>query len=382
MRNFLRCFGVVIFAAVFPLCLCAAPKSTEEIKLTSIKDSYQGLIDSIGVGFDCNQLKQEKTAYLVQVNFSSLTSSSELRADSVLNIKPSRFVSFTALDGNSYDVPFQINEKPINDVLQKAKEVHTTLRIHPLIWHEHFPAWFFYEDFDTSKAYVDQATMNARIEWYITSFVNAVRKWEKSGARGIKVVESWDVASEIYIDNGKLRDKNSSAWSAIYKDESYVVLAYKIVAGLAKEDEKIVYSDSNLHLAKKRDAVIKLLGLIKKAGGRVDEVGVISHLTADWPSRKDYFAALKTIAKQNVSIHISQLDIAPAGSKNIADCYADFMGQVLENKSIISGVSFRKLVKNSEKTYIDSMRGPLFDLDFSPNDSYFSILKAAEKYKK
>ncbi|MCQ2580384.1 MAG: endo-1,4-beta-xylanase, partial [Treponemataceae bacterium] len=170
--------------------------------------------------------------------------------------------------------------------------------------------------------------------------------------------------------------------SAIYKDESYVVLAYKIVAGLAKEDEKIVYSDSNLHLAKKRDAVIKLLGLIKKAGGRVDEVGVISHLTADWPSRKDYFAALKTIAKQNVSIHISQLDIAPAGSKKIADCYADFMGQVLENKSIISGVSFRKLVKSSEKTYIDSMRGPLFDSDFSPNDSYFSILKAAEKYKK
>ena len=58
------------------------------------------------------------------------------------------------------------------------------------------------------------------------------------------------------------------------------------------------------------------------------------------------------------------------------------MKQVLDNRSIISEVSFRNIIQSSEKIYLDTMRSPIFDANFSPNDSYYSIIKAAEKYKK
>ena len=380
MKSLVRQFLAVFLFVCIPFSLSAAKNKNESAIKTSLNDSYKDLGVSIGVSLDSADVKQTENAYVVQVNFAEVTSRTELRADKILNVRPKRTVPFTASDGLTYNMPFQIDDAPIISALNKAKEMHVLLRLHPIIWHEHLPAWFFYEDFDLAKNFADKATMDARVEWYVNSFINSVRKWEKTNARAIQVVGAWHVASEIFNDNGKVREK--SYWGEIYKDESYVLRAYKIVSERAKPEEKIVYSDSNLHLAKKRDAAIKLAGQIKKDGSRIDEISMISHLTADWPSRKDYFAAVKAFGKAGLSVQIAQLDIAPVDGKNVADSYYDFMTQVLDNRSIISEVSFRTVTQSSDRFYSDVMRSPILDVAFSPNDSYFSIIKAAEKYKK
>lgn len=379
MRYFIRQFFIIFLFVCFPFWLNAAESEPSKVPM---KEAYQDFKVSIGVSLDSSEITRTETAYIVQTNFESITSKTELRADKILNIRPSRTVPFTALDGKTYNMPFKINDTPIVNALAKAKDMRVLLRIHPLIWHEHFPSWFFYKEFDTSKGLVDQSTMNARIEWYITSFIETVRKWEKVNARTIQVVGAFHVASEIYTETGKLREKEGSLWSAIYTDNSYVLHAYKIVCSMAKDTEKIVYSDSNLHITKKREAVLKLVEQIKKSGGKVDEIAVISHLTSDWPNRNEYFDAIKAFGRKGLAVHIAQLDIASYDGKNEADCYADFMKQVLDNRSIISEVSFRNIIQSSEKIYIDTMRSPIFDANFSPNDSYYSIIKAAEKYKK
>lgn len=381
MKSLARQFLAVFLFAAMPFALSAAKNNKENSAVkTSINESYKDFGVAIGIGLDSAEFKQTEDAYVVQTNFACVTPKTEMRPDKILNVRPSRTAPFTASDGNTYNMPFKIDETPIVNALGKAKDMHVLLRIHPLIWYEHFPSWFFYEDFDLAKEHADKATMNARVEWYVTSIIDTVRKWEKGNARAIQVVGAWHVASEVYGDGGKLRE--TSPWSEIYKDESYVLIAYKIVCERARPEEKIVYSDSNLHLAKKRDAAIKLAEQVKKNGGRIDEISMISHLTADWPSRKDYFAAVKAFGKAGYKVQIAQLDIAPVAGKKIADCYSDFMTQVLDNRSNISEVSFRNIVQSSEKIYIDSMRSPIFDAGLAPNDSYFSIIKAAEKYKK
>ena len=41
------------------------------------------------------------------------------------------------------------------------------MRGHTLVWHSQTPDWLFYEDYDTSKKYVDRDTMLKRMEAYI-----------------------------------------------------------------------------------------------------------------------------------------------------------------------------------------------------------------------
>ena len=207
MRYFIRQFFIIFLFVCFPFWLNAAESEPSKVPM---KEAYQDFKVSIGVSLDSSEITRTETAYIIQTNFESITSKTELRADKILNIRPSRTVPFTALDGKTYNMPFKINDTPIVNALAKAKDMRVLLRIHPLIWHEHFPSWFFYKEFDTSKGLVDQSTMNARIEWYITSFIETVRKWEKVNARTIQVVGAFHVASEIYTENGKLREKEGS----------------------------------------------------------------------------------------------------------------------------------------------------------------------------
>ena len=41
------------------------------------------------------------------------------------------------------------------------------IRGHVLVWHSQTQEWFFHENYDISKPYVDKETMNRRLEWYI-----------------------------------------------------------------------------------------------------------------------------------------------------------------------------------------------------------------------
>lgn len=43
------------------------------------------------------------------------------------------------------------------------------IRGHVLVWHSQTQEWFFHENYDKTKPYVDKETMNRRLEWFISS---------------------------------------------------------------------------------------------------------------------------------------------------------------------------------------------------------------------
>jgi hypothetical protein len=133
MRYFIRQFFIIFLFVCFPFWLNAAESEPSKVPM---KEAYQDFKVSIGVSLDSSEIAKTETGYIVQTNFESITSKTELRADNILNIRLTRTAPFTALDGNTYDMPFQINEAPIVNALTIAKNMHVLLRIHPLIWHE------------------------------------------------------------------------------------------------------------------------------------------------------------------------------------------------------------------------------------------------------
>lgn len=43
------------------------------------------------------------------------------------------------------------------------------IRGHVLVWHSQTQEWFFHENYDITKPYVNKETMNRRLEWFISS---------------------------------------------------------------------------------------------------------------------------------------------------------------------------------------------------------------------
>lgn len=172
---------------------------------------------------------------------------------------------------------------------------------HTLIWHSQAPKWFFT---DEQGKMVNRDVMISRMHRHINTVVQRYKG----------KVKGWDVVNEAINDDGTWRE------SPFYKiiGPEYVALAFKF-AHEADPEAELYYNDYNMAKEGRRSGVVKLIRELKKAGLRIDAVGMQGHFTMDYPTVADYEKSIDAFAALGVKVLITELDmtVLPMPEKKI-----------------------------------------------------------------
>ena len=84
-----------------------------------------------------------------------------------------------------------MNFDRIDKILQTAYDNGLGLRGHTLLWHSQTPAWFFGIDYDADEDAVDEDTMDARIDFYVSTVMDHVMQKEKEIAGETGKIGHW-----------------------------------------------------------------------------------------------------------------------------------------------------------------------------------------------
>ena len=173
---------------------------------------------------------------------------------------------------------------------------------HTFVWHQMAPPWLFKQGSSpASQQYVAQQLRN-----HIFALTE----------RYADVVDNWDVVNEAVSDTSQelWRDRaEHSEWFATFEGESYVALAFEYAAEAAERfcpDIKLYYNDYRIEDADKRSKVIAVVRQLRKAGVRIDGVGIQGHINVTWPDLAELGRAIDEFAAENLLVKISELDVS------------------------------------------------------------------------
>ena len=320
----------------------------------------------------------------VQKHFTELSSGTDLLPFRLLGKKPGKLSYFLASDGCRYEVPAKWNSQYLALFLDDAKKTGVQVRFHLLVCPEMSPEWFFFRGYDTASRLASKEEMTARIEWYVKTVTDFVADWEHEHNQGKTLVTSYDVASELFTDAGTLNKTPSNYLMKIFGDDSFAVHAFVYAAKCIPASVKLCYCDHSLFERKKAERIMEFIGSVRSSGrkSRVDEIGIISHLTTDWPERKAFFDACRNFSAVHLDVQIQQLDMAPDGGTDSGAAYYDFMKACVQNAACIQGVSFRAVNACNETEFVDYMRAPLFSSDFSCTGNFDSVVEAVGRSRR
>ena len=354
-------------------------------KTPSIYKSFLPHIQSVGLTTTKEELGDKQTVLAFRHHFNEITSGKEINIENILPKTPQRLKTFTASDGNTYKVPDLLDMSCIFALLQDARDSQIAVRLHLLINQTTTPTYFFYEDYDTAKNLVKKEEMNARLEWYIKTIIEYVINWQKHWSKTRNIVHSLDVISEIFSDDGTLKSGASSMWARLYGDETFAVNAFVYATKYGGENFELCYCDYSLDLQNKLNAVLALTEKIRSAGGKIDQIGITSHLATDWPNYDNFFNSIKLLSKNNLKVYIQNLDFSGIKGKNnekaIFNAYYNFISRCLQNGAYIYGISFRGFKKEPSSPFVDLCETPLFESDYSIGSTFYAIIKASEDFK-
>jgi len=188
----------------------------------------------------------------------------------------------------------------VNFAIQNNMKVHG----HALLWYSSFPDWF-------KTAAYDSLNFENNVKTYIQTVVSRYKG---------KIV-SWDVANEIFADDGTLRVE-----STVYKTFKDPIAFYGRCFQYARNadpDVKLFYNDYDQVLnSAKRYSVSKMVERFKKEGFPIDGIGDQFHTTV-WTSKATISNGLTDIARTGLLIHISELDIRVNQNKSDAYVFTD-----------------------------------------------------------
>lgn len=323
-----------------------------------------------------------------------------------------KITQFTDSTGKTIDVPALLPKfNDMDAILGIAKMNNLKIRGHVLTWHSQTPHWFFTEGYSNSKdaPYVDVDTMNARHEWYIKSVLEHVAEWEAKNKCKEHVVWAWDIVNEAAADNSTdtrfLRE--DSDWYRVYKDESFIVNAFRFANKYAPKDVVLVYNDygtysaSNNSKAGKNHSVIKIIKAIQaNPEARIDAVGMQSHINMNYPkiNGDDSFErAIKNFLELGIDIHITELDIGHSGKysplkmkaryKDLFKLFLDYRAK--DGEHGITSVTLWGITDNStwldnQKEYKNNKQHPLIfeGTELYAKPAYYGVMEALEEYNK
>lgn len=278
--------------------------------------------------------------------------------------------TFTASNGQTIQVPASLNgEALIYATLNAAKNAGVKMRGHVLTWHSQTPEGFFREKYSKDGALVSKEVMTARHEWYIKTVLECVAQWEKANGYAGKGTENhliwaWDVVNEAMADDASnpstdswlrgstagTKDKDpangGSRWYEIYKNEEFIINAFRFANAYAPADVKLCYNDYNEYMANKTSAIEHIARLIKKGAEqsiagksvspRLDAIAMQSHVGTSWPSLSEYESALKKFLAI-ADVHVSELDFNATSQNDAEKVYGEYLKMLKKYGKTYSG---------------------------------------------
>ncbi|CDE13659.1 endo-1,4-beta-xylanase [Ruminococcus sp. CAG:330] len=355
--------------------LAEAPIIPIEEDIASLKDVYSGYF-KVGTAVMASNLSSPSFMDLVQKHFSdSITFGNELKPDYVLDQAASQ-----ANGGNTNP---QVNFSQADALLKYCAANKIPVRGHTLVWHSQTPDWFFKENFSDDGDWVDKDTMITRMENYIKNVMEGL-------ATQYPDVEfyAWDVVNEAWQDNGtpraagssKSENPDSSAWTRIFGDNSFIEYAFQFARKYAPAGCKLYYNDFNEYMPQKTTAIYDMAMELKEKG-LIDGIGMQSHLDVGFPNASTYEKALSKFASTGLDIQITELDIttsdtSEAGLEKQAQMYSDIFDLCVKYKDNISAVVIWGVT--DDQSWRATRVPLLFDENFKAKPAFYAIVDDVE----
>ena len=305
---------------------------------TSVTESLGN--DSIaGTAIMSSEISDDTLMELVEKHFNAVTLGNELKPDALFNYQIGQSVDCKTITfkGTELKVPV-VNDKNENldfsradAMLEKILEWNNAnpknkirVRGHVLVWHSQTPEWFFHEDYDVAKPYVDKETMNRRLEWFISSvFDHYFGKAANGKYDGL--FYGWDVVNEAVNGNTYRDDKvipdesdtstsdtrhgSNSMWWRVYQSNEFIINAFKYANKYAPKDVELYYNDFGETDNTKCEGIVKLINDVKSAEGtRLDALGMQAHYNVDGFSAAQFKSVAKKYAQAAGKVQLTELD--------------------------------------------------------------------------
>lgn len=310
----------------------------------NLLNTYKNVFGKVGTTSSASAFFDNNTRQLITKEYNSYTAENEMKPDAILG-SYAQTISVSQAKSMGYYIPYgysestvpKLNFSTVDNLLKTCYENGLSMRGHTLVWHSQTPDWFFRYGYNANNAYVDQNTMNKRMEFFIKTYMGHVCSSQYSS-----VVYAWDVVNEFL-------HASNSGWQKIYGNPSPYAdfikqafrYAYDTLSYFKQTDKvKLFYNDYNTYM--EVDDVIKLINNINSSGKICAGVGMQSHLTTSFPSVAYYKNALSKFRQAGFEIQVTELDVGCTSEYTQAQYYYDLMTAILEEKK--AGANITALV--------------------------------------
>ena len=348
---------LITLGMVFAMCLCTAAgcgKKTDEAGKTpesqgketvseepeevpilrdAVRENLGGFVGCAVTGMEVDD---PKVWEIVTTHFEAVTLGNELKPDALFgySLGTNPGLEEVDLNGEKITVPkmdYSRAEHILDKILswnEENPDKKLMVRGHVLVWHSQTPEWFFHEDYDKSKPYVDKDTMNKRLEWYIKT---VLQHFTGEGSKYEGLFYGWDVVNEAISDatgtyrsdaenpNESLnedRHGNNSSWWHVYESNEFIVNAFRYANKYAPAELELYYNDYNECSINKKKGIIELLRAVKAEEGapgegtRITAMGMQGHYGMSSPSDTEIYTAIKDYGREVGKVQITELDIS------------------------------------------------------------------------
>lgn len=282
-------------------------------------DASKGLKDEfaayfrVGNTLNGTTVKNSNITNLLLKEYNSVTCPNEMKPD------------YTLVQSSSKGDTVGVSLKSAAAIMDFCASHNIAMRGHTFVWHAQTPTWFFKKDYNANSGWVDEATMDIRLESYISGMFRLIKEQYPT-----LNLYAYDVANECIANSDKLfnvnggarepgddkKESGKNAWVQIYGDNHYVEKAFRIAKKYAPEGCALCYNDYNEYWDGKQNAIYNLCKSLYDKG-LLDAVGMQSHCNAGasgFGSTDAYIKAMKRFLSIGCNVQITELDINLKGN--------------------------------------------------------------------
>jgi endo-1,4-beta-xylanase len=291
MNMFTNIFCISKLRILLTICILSVLTSTgcskeEDNNVTGKKTLKEAALFPVGAAVTVNHLKEAAFSTTFKENFSQLTAEYEMKMNAV-------WTSQNVFNWANSD--YLVDYAVVNNM-----KIHG----HTLLWYQSFPEWF-------KTASFDSLNFENSVKTYIQTFVGRYKG----------KFSSWDVANEIFADDGSLRVE-TIVYKTFKDPLAFYGRCFKY-ARISDPDVKLFYNDYNLILSSaKRLSVVKMVDRFKKDGYPIDGIGEQFHIVIG-TSKTTVSNGITDLVGTGLLIHFSELDIKVNKDKSDSYIFTD-----------------------------------------------------------